>query len=96
MQKSKSAERQASEQSGGGGSGVVMAHASTSSPRAAPSAPPSAGASAPPPPPTAPDAPELELHDPLYATVTDPLRHPPPYESVIMQECMKFPFADEV
>ena len=46
--------------------------------------------------PSCPPEAALEVHDPLmHATVTDPM-HPPPYESVIMQECMKFPFADEV
>ena len=39
----------------------------------------------------------MEVHDPLmYSQVQDPNHGPPPYESVIMQECMKFPFADDV
>ena len=39
----------------------------------------------------------MEVHDPLmYSTAQDPNHGPPPYESVIMQECMKFPFADDV
>lgn len=40
---------------------------------------------------TAPGAGDVDVHDPLMF-----VRHPPPYESIIMQECMKFPFADEV
>ena len=46
--------------------------------------------------PSCPQEATLEVPDPLMCgSVREPV-HPPPYEAVIIQECMKFPFADEV
>ena len=98
--KAKSQERQASSDQGRGPGGVEAGEVHPLG--AAPGASPGGTRRPQPSCPAAPPPPEnlnmaAEVHEPLmYSTVRDPLHGPPPYESVIMQECMKFPFADEV
>ena len=89
--KSQERERATSEQSQRGPQQAVEAAQAAQATNVAASAPGGARAT-----PSCPPEAALEVHDPLmYTGIRDPVC-PPPYESVIMQECMKFPFADEV
>ena len=86
--RSQERERTTSEQTQRGSQQAVEAAQATN---VAASAPDGARAT-----PSCPPEAALEVHDPLMYTGIRDAMCPPPYESVIMQECMKFPFADEV